>query len=161
MTTPGSRIGARAVCSRMVDRPLRIVGIGGTTRPGSSTEQALGLALAAAAEAGARTQLFGGERLLAIPHYAGEPLVSGSDAAALVAAVRDADGLILASPGYHGSISGLVKNAIDYLEENARDRRVYLHGLPVGLIATAFGWQATGGTQIGRASGRERGGKVG
>src|SRR3546814_6783254 len=66
----------------------------------------------------------------------------------LVAAVRDADGLILASPGYHGSISGLVKNAIDYLEETARDRRVYLHGLPVGLIATAFGWQATGGTLL-------------
>ncbi|WP_245968354.1 NADPH-dependent FMN reductase [Hephaestia caeni] len=132
----------------MADRPLRIVGIGGTTRPGSSTEQALALALAAAADAGAHTQLFGGERLLAIPHYSGEPLVPGSDAAALVAAVRDADGLILASPGYHGSISGLVKNAIDYLEETARDRRVYLHGLPVGLIATAFGWQATGGTLL-------------
>src|SRR3546814_20808281 len=100
MTTPGSRIGARAVCSRMVDRPLRIVGIGGTTRPGSSTEQAPGLALAAAAEAGARTHLFGGERLPAIPHYAGEPLVSGRGAAALVAEVRVDGGVIPASQGY-------------------------------------------------------------
>src|SRR3546814_12678082 len=100
MTTPGSRIGARAVCARMVDRPLRIVGIGGTTRTGSSTEQALGLALEAAAEAGARTQLFGGERLLAIPPNTGESLVSGRDAAALVAAVRDADGLIHDRPRY-------------------------------------------------------------
>src|SRR3546814_13888148 len=122
MTTPGSRIGARAVCSRMVDRPLRIVGIGGTTRPGSSTEQALGLALAAAAEAGARTQLFGGERLLAIPHYAGEPLVSGSDAAALVAAVRDAAGLLPANQGYHGCNPGPGNKGKHYHERNARER---------------------------------------
>ena len=29
---------------------------------------------------------------------------------------RLADGIILGSPGYHGSISGLVKNALDYAE---------------------------------------------
>src|SRR3546814_13922700 len=120
MTTPGSRIGARAVCSRMVDRPLRIVGIGGTTRPGSSTEQALGLALAAAAEAGARTPLFGGDRMLAIPHYAGEPLVSGSDAAALAAAVRAAYGLLPPSPGSHRSSPGLDTTAHDNPPTTAR-----------------------------------------
>ena len=54
--------------------------------------------------------------------------------------------MILASPGYHGTVSGAVKNAVDYLEETARDARVYLDGLPVGLVVTAFGWQATGGT---------------
>ncbi len=54
--------------------------------------------------------------------------------------------MIVASPGYHGSISGLVKNAIDYLEETARDARPYLDGVPVGLIVTAYGWQATGST---------------
>jgi len=64
----------------------------------------------------------------------------------LVAAIRAADGLIISSPGYHGSISGLVKNAIDYLEETSRDARVYLDGMPVGLIVTAYGWQATGST---------------
>lgn len=53
---------------------------------------------------------------------------------------------MLASPGYHGTISGLVKNAIDYLEETAADARPYLDGLPVGLFVTAFGWQATGST---------------
>jgi FMN reductase len=64
----------------------------------------------------------------------------------LVTAIRAADGVIIASPGYHGSISGLVKNAIDFVEDTAKDARVYLDGVPVGLIATAYGWQATGST---------------
>ena len=40
-----------------------IVGIGGTTRPGSSSEQALSLALAHARKLGAETALFGGAEL--------------------------------------------------------------------------------------------------
>jgi FMN reductase len=121
-----------------------IVGFGGTANPGSSTEQALKLALAAAESAGAETRLFGSDFLTALPHY----MTGAAPPAALdfVDAVRAADGVIIASPGYHGSISGLVKNAIDYLEETARDERVYLDGIPAGLIATAYGWQATGST---------------
>lgn len=60
----------------------------------------------------------------------------------MIDAVRDADGILLASPGYHGTVSGMVKNAIDYLEDLAGDRRPYLQGRPVGLIVTAFGHQA-------------------
>ena len=126
--------------------PLSIVGIGGTTAPGSSTEQALGLALAAAERAGARTTLFGGDVLGGLPHYARGLLDDLPEGRRLVDAVRGADGLIIASPGYHGSVSGLVKNAIDYIEETARDERAYLDGLPVGLIVTAHGWQAMGST---------------
>ena len=121
-----------------------IVGIGGTTRAGSSTEQAVTIALAAAERAGARVQLFGSEVLAQLPHYltgAAEASRHGRD---LVDAVRTASGVVIGSPGYHGAISGLVKNALDYIEETARDKRVYLDGLPVGLIATAYGWQATG-----------------
>ena len=51
--------------------------------------------------------------------------------------------LVIASPGYHGGISGLVKNALDYLEELREDPRPYLDGRPVGLITTGAGWQAT------------------
>ncbi len=123
-----------------------IVGIGGTTRPGSSTEQALGLALAAAERQGARTQLFGGAQLVALPHYLTDAARASAEGQALVEAIRAADGIIIASPGYHGSVSGLVKNALDYIEETAKDPRVYLDGLPVGLIVTAWGWQATGST---------------
>jgi FMN reductase len=121
-----------------------IVGIGGTAAARSSTEQALCVALDSAAAAGATTQMFGSAFLTRLPHYMTES--PGPDAMAFVEAIRAADGIIIASPGYHGSISGLVKNAIDYLEETAKDPRVYLDGVPVGLVATAYGWQATGST---------------
>lgn len=124
-----------------------VVGIGGTTAPGSSTERALRVALRAAAEHGVETQLFGGEALAALPLYtSGRPLRPEEES--LVSAVRQASGLLIASPAYHGSVSGLVKNAIDLLEETAKDDRVYLTDVPVGLIVTAYGWQATGGTIV-------------
>jgi len=128
-------------------RRLLIVGIGGTTKAGSSTETALDIALANAESHGARTVKFGGEFLSELPHYLKDGVVHTSDeVTAFVSAIREASGLIIASPGYHGTISGLVKNAIDYIEETSKDDRVYLDGVSVGLIATAYGWQATGST---------------
>ncbi len=128
-----------------VRKPL-IVGIGGATNVGSSTEQALKLALAAAEALGAETRIFGAETLTVLPHYLTAGSAESAEGKALVEAIRAADGVIIASPGYHGTVSGLVKNAIDYIEETSKDSRVYLDGLPVGLISTAYGWQATGST---------------
>jgi FMN reductase len=130
----------------MTETPPLIVGFGGTAAPDSSTEIALVLALAAAQREGVRTKLFGNETLAALPHYLTPASKTSEHARELLEYVRQADGIIIASPGYHGSISGIVKNAIDYLEETAKDSRVYLDGLPVGLIATAYGWQAATST---------------
>ncbi|TPG18835.1 FMN reductase [Sphingomonas koreensis] len=127
------------------DSPL-IVGIGGTTMPQSSTERALTAALAAAAQAGARTRLFGGAALARLPLYTPGVAERTTDEARLIASIREASGIVIASPGYHGSVSGLVKNAIDLIEETAGDARPYFDDMPVGLIATAYGWQATGST---------------
>jgi FMN reductase len=133
------------VIVEQIKKPF-ILGLGGTTSPISSTEVALAISLEAAATAGAETELFGSDRLMALPHYRSDPAGLNQTGKDLVALVRRADGLILSSPGYHGTVSGLVKNAIDYIEETAVDDRVYLDGLPVGLIVTAYGWQAVGST---------------
>jgi FMN reductase len=123
-----------------------IVGIGGTTRPDSSGERMTRAVLAAAARRGARTQMFGGAALQALPHFAPESLERTKEQLALVEAVRAADGLVICSPGYHGGVSGLVKNAIDLLEDLRDDRRSYFDGRAVGLIVVAAGWQACGST---------------
>lgn len=121
-----------------------IVGIGGTARPGSTTERAVAASLAAAEAAGARIQLFGGAFLSRLPLYNSERAERTEDELALLKAVRAADGLIIGTPAYHGGVSGVVKNAIDVIEDTARDERVYLDGRAVGLIVSAYGWQATG-----------------
>ncbi len=124
-------------------RPL-VVGIGGSTRTSSTGERALRVALQAAEEAGARTCLYSGSFLARLPVYGPENPERSREQRELVEAVRCADGLILASPGYHGGISGLVKNALDLLEDLRDDRRCYLDGRAVGCIITASGWQTIG-----------------
>ena len=119
----------------------RIVAVGGTMRPGSSTERALAIAADAVRDEGAEVVTFDGNYIAHLPHYRG-PQWTETMGGELIEAVRQADGILLASPGYHGTVSGMVKNAIDYLEELANDRRPYLEGRPVGLIVTAFGHQA-------------------
>ena len=119
-----------------------IIGLGGTLRPDSSTERVLLTSLRFAEAAGARVELFDGASLTLpmFPAYGDEGRDAG--AVALVDALRRADGVLIASPGYHGSISGQVKNALDYAEDLATDARPYLSGRAVGCIATAAGWQA-------------------
>lgn len=118
-----------------------IVGLGGTLRPGSSTESALRIALDEARAAGADTELFGGADLARLPMYDPES-ENVDEALRLVESLRRADGVIIASPGYHGSVSGLVKNALDYIEDLREDGNPYLSGRSVGCVTTAYGWQA-------------------
>ena len=124
-------------------QPL-VVGIGGTTRAASSTERALRLALRGAEAEGARTRLFGGTFLHSLPHYAPEHGERSAEQLELIEAVREADAVIIATPGYHGGVSGLVKNALDTLEELSDDKRPYLDGRAVGCVVTAYGWQGGG-----------------
>lgn len=116
-----------------------IVGFGGTARAGSSSERALRAVLDATGE---ETELFAAADL-DFPLYT--PGVTFPDARVerFLGALRRADGIVIASPGYHGGVSGLVKNAIDWVEELRSDERPYFDGRPVGLIVVADGWQAT------------------
>ena len=124
-------------------KPL-IVGIGGTVRPGSSTEKALVVALRAVEAGGGETRLLGGDFLAGLPIYNPQPGGPTPEQRDFVEAVRVADGVIVASPGYHGSISGMVKNALDTLEGLRDDVRPYFSDRAVGCIITADGWQAAG-----------------
>jgi FMN reductase len=119
--------------------PPYIVAVGGTLRPGSTTEKAMQHVLNAADRAGARTRLISGPALQ-LPMYEPDNPERTDAARDLVAQLALADGIILGSPGYHGSISGLVKNALDYAEDLRGDRRPYFSGRAVGCIATGGGW---------------------
>ena len=123
-------------------RPF-IVGIGGTTRPGSSSEKVLRYALSLAAAQGADTELFDGASIN-LPMYAPESDVRSEASQKLIGSLRRANGVILSSPCYHGSISGLMKNALDYTEDMCKDPEPYLDGRAVGLIVCGHGWQSTG-----------------
>ncbi|MGH3942756.1 MAG: NADPH-dependent FMN reductase [Pseudonocardiaceae bacterium] len=119
-----------------------VVGIGGSMRVDSQSERALSVVLDGARGAGAETVAVTGLDLV-LPFY--DPAVSERSQLAhrLVEALRVADGVVLVSPGYHGTVSGLVKNALDYVEDLRTDPRPYLDGRAVGCVALAQGWQAT------------------
>ena len=122
-----------------------IVGLGGTLRANSSTERALRCCLSSVERQGGRTRLFAAEDL-DLPMYAPHELERTPRALELVKTLRDADAVVVGSPGYHGAVSGLVKNALDYIEDLREDPRVYLDNTPWGCISCAYGWQAAVGT---------------
>jgi FMN reductase len=118
-----------------------VLGLGGTMRSGSITERVLEISLCAASAAGAETVIISGPEL-ALPLYDAQEPARSAAAVRLLDQLRRADGVIIASPAYHGSVSGLVKNALDYAEDLRDEPRPYLDGMAVGLIACAAGWQA-------------------
>lgn len=134
----------------MIDRPVsahrpRIVALGGNATAGGSAERLLRHALTRCEALGADTSLFAGEAI-DLPMYAPHRSERCSKALALMAALRDADGIVVASPAYHGTVSGVVKNALDYAQDLVSDAQPYFDGRAVGLIAVAGGWQAAGST---------------
>jgi len=95
---------------------IQVAGICGSLRKGSFTRMALHVALAGAKEAGART------RLIDLSEYHltfcdGKEDESGypKDVFTLREDVRAAQGIILATPEYHGGYSGVLKNALDLM----------------------------------------------
>jgi FMN reductase len=127
-------------------RPF-IVGIGGTARANSSSEWALKACLMRAQALGAETKAFSAEAL-DLPHYGAGRARDDERVHRLVDALRRCDGVVLSSPAYHGSMPGMLKNALDYVEELRSDPRPYLDGRAVGVIVCAHGAQAIGTTLV-------------
>jgi azobenzene reductase len=113
----------------------RVLLIGGSLATPSHTGALLRVAERSLAVHGARTCLWdvATRRVCAL-----EP-DGANDAAArvLAAAARTADAVVIASPLYHGSYSGVVKDALDHL--SARE----LEGKPVALLSHSGGFPST------------------
>ena len=129
------------------DERLRVVGIGGTLREGSTCLGALRRALEGAREAGAETRLLD-LRALDLPMYEpGRPIADyGPEVERFIEEVREADALILSTAAYHGTLAGVTKNALDFTQFLDRDEWPYLEGRVVGLISTSGGERAAANT---------------
>ena len=110
---------------------IRVVAISGSLREGSHTTQALQIALHGASQIACQTKLLV-LRQYHLPLYGSE-----STENALVSEfrseVRQAHGILLGTPEYHGSYSGVLKNALDLMgfEE--------FEGKMIGLIGVSAG----------------------
>lgn len=109
----------------------RIVAIVGSLREESKTRIAAKESLDAASEAGASTELIDLRAYDLPPLYATDETVP--DAERLKESIAAANGVLLATPNYHGSYSGVLKNALDYC---GRDE---FEGATVGLLEVAGG----------------------
>lgn len=133
--------------------PVRVLGIGGSTRRGSSSLAALTAALELAAAAGAETAL-ADVRALGLPLYDEERALEDYPASLgrLLAEVRGADAFLLCTPTYLGTVAGAVKNALDALSFLAGDDPPYFGGKPVGLLALGGANAADALTALGHAA---------
>ena len=114
--------------------PIRIVGICGSLRAGSYTHLALQIALRGAEEVGAQTHLID-LRGYDLPFCDGGKDESAypEDVGRLRGEVQLAQGIILVTPIYHGSFSGVLKNALDLM--GCRE----FEGRMVGLLGVSGG----------------------
>lgn len=112
---------------------VKIVGIGGSLRPESYTQLALKLAIQRVEALGAETEILD-LRTIQLPlSNGGDEYPEYPDVERLQQTVKQADGLILATPEYHGSVSGVLKNALDLMSFEQLDGKV------TGLISILGG----------------------
>jgi len=123
---------------------MRILGLGGSLREESRTLGALRIALEGAAQASVQTSLLDLKEL-DLPLYDDRRDIATypKPVFRLLEEARQTEGLILATPVYHGTLSGAMKNALDFLELLANDDPPWLSGKVVGLISVAGGSSGT------------------
>jgi len=117
---------------------LCVVGLCGSIRRGSYTRMAVQLALHGAQEVGAQTRLIDLQdyHLLFCDGKEDESAYP-ADVFTLRQEVRQAGGIILGTPEYHGSFSGVLKNALDLMGFNE------VEGKMIGLVGVSGGAQGT------------------
>jgi FMN reductase len=94
---------------------VKVVAIAGSLRPDSYSQQALEIAAQRVRALGAEVEIID-LRSLNLPFCdGGDDYPDYPDVAHLSQAVKEADAVILATPEYHGSVSGVLKNALDLM----------------------------------------------
>ena len=115
---------------------MRILGISGSLRRGSHNTNLL-RAAADLLPPGVELDVFDGLREL--PPYDADLDVEPADPAVgrLRDAIASADGVLIATPEYNGSIPGVLKNALDWASRPFPDNA--LRGKPVAVIGASTG----------------------
>jgi FMN reductase len=119
---------------------VRVVGIGGSFAEHSNSLAAVRAALEGARATGAEVELLD-VRELALPMYDSR-IETPAAARRLVDSCAQANAFVWSSPLYQGTVSGALKNALDWLELLAKRDPPYLTGKVVGLTSTAAGGHA-------------------
>jgi chromate reductase, NAD(P)H dehydrogenase (quinone) len=115
---------------------IRILGISGSLRSGSHNT-ALLRAAAMTLPPEAELEVYDGLRDL--PHYDADLDVEPQDPAVarLREAIAEADGILISTPEFNGSIPGVLKNALDWASRPFPDNA--LKGKPVAVVGASTG----------------------
>ncbi len=114
-----------------------IVVLGGSLDPNSKSEIMLTQAQQAIEACGSKAVMIPMSSLN-LPFFSHQAKADNPQVDAFIEQVRQADGIIIASPEYHSGVSGVLKNALDFLTKDEVEHKA------VGLMAVCGG--ASGGT---------------
>jgi len=123
--------------------PVKLLALAGSTRTGSLNQALLDLAVAEAQSRGAEVTAI---RLkdFALPLYDGDLEISAFPQAArdLKALFRSHHGFLIATPEYNGGVSGVLKNAIDWVSRPTDGEHIValsgFRGKVAGLMASSI-----------------------
>lgn len=110
-----------------------IVLLSGSLRKGSTSDRIADWCAQRCAEQGATTRVFSGGGI-DFPAYRPGLGAAWHDVQDFLDELRRADGVVLVSPAYHGTLSGLLKNALDYIND-LDGPTPYLDGRAIGCVA--------------------------
>ena len=113
---------------------VRVIGISGSLRGKSISRMAVEIALKGAAEVGAETRMLDLRQYhLTFSEEEWETKVPSANVVQMRQDVKQAHGLILGTPEYHGSYSGILKYALDLM------RFEEIEGKMIGLVGVSGG----------------------
>lgn len=120
---------------------MKVLGFAGSLRTGSYNKKALRVVLEGAREAGAETEEIDLRELKISPYDGDVENSKGLPASVkkLKEKIDKADALLIASPEYNNSVSGVLKNVIDWASRKGEEGTNVFKGKPAALITASTG----------------------